>query len=165
MFDGMHKLIMKFAGNETGAAVIEFTLVAPLLIVLGLGAGEFGRALQHNHVLNKAARDSARYLARVPADCATGISDPAYITAAKNLAMTGYAAGGTPLLSYWTDPNTITVSVGCYDNSAETLRGLPGIPLIGVKIQVPYQDIGFLSVLGVGAITFSAEHSEVHIGE
>lgn len=154
-----------FIGDTAGTAVLEFTLVAPLLIVLGLGAGEFGRALQHHHVLNKAARDAARYLARVPGDCTGGIADPAHITGAKNLAMTGYVNGGAPILSYWTDPNTITVTVGCYDNSAGTLRGLSSIPLIRVSIQVPYQDVGFLSLLGTGAFTFYADHTEMHIGE
>ncbi len=155
----------EFIGGTSGAAMVEFTLVAPLLIVLGLGAGEFGRAFQHHHVLNKAARDAARYLARVPASCAGGITDPAYVTAAKNLAITGYAGGGAPILSYWTDPTTITVTVGCYDNSAGTLRGLSSIPLIKVSIQVDYADIGFLNLLGTDPITFNASHEEMHIGE
>lgn len=161
----LRRKIGNFIGDTSGAAMVEYTLVAPLIIVLGLGAGEFGRALQHHHIFNKAARDSARYLARVPASCTGGIADPAHVTTAKNLAITGYAAGGTPVLSYWTDPNTVTVTVGCYDNTAETFRGQSKIPLIKVSIQVTYVDIGFLNLLGAGAITFNVSHEELHVGE
>ena len=31
----------------------------PMLVALGLGIGEFGRALQHHHAMNKGMRDAA----------------------------------------------------------------------------------------------------------
>jgi len=154
-------------GDEKGVIAAEFAIIAPVLVAMGFGAAEFGRAMQHHHVVEKSARDAARYLARVPADCATGIS-AANILTAKRLAMTGYAAGTTPILSYWGDPatdTTMTVTVGCYDNSAGTLYGRASIPLITVVIVLPYQAIGFLDLVGVPAFSLSASHSEVHIGE
>ncbi len=160
--------------GEKGAAMIEYTLLAPLIIFLGLGAGEFGRALQHHHVINKGARDAARYLARVPATCAGAgigagsITSGANVTTAKYLAMTGYMDPSTNwILPYWNDLATITVTVDCLANPGfEGLyRNDVNIPSINVAISVPYAEVGFLSVLGVGAISFTARHSEPHIGE
>ncbi len=160
--------------GDAGAALIEYTLLAPIIIFLGLGAGEFGRAVQHHHVINKGARDAARYLARVPATCAGAgigagsITSGADITTAKYLAMTGYKATSTNwILPYWSDLTTITVTVDCLANTSfEGLyAGVGNIPSIRVSIAMPYAEIGFLSALGVGALTFTAQHAEPHIGE
>lgn len=164
--------------GEKGAALIEYTLLAPIIIVLGLGAGEFGRAVQHHHVINKGARDAARYLARVPATCAGAgigagsITSGANVTTAKYLAMTGYPAVSTNwILSYWNDLSTVTVTVDCLDNASLAIpfeglyEGDTYIPSIRVSIAMPYAEIGFLSVLGVGAMTFTAQHTEPYIGE
>lgn len=160
-------------GNAEGAALVEFALLAPLLVVLGLGAAELGRAVQDHHVLEKSARDAARYLSRVPASCAGGIA-AADIATAKNLAWTGYANGTAPLLSYWQDPasnSTVTVTVNCYPNNSGTILNRvngpssAGIPLITVSIDVPYIDMGFLALFGAPAISLKSTHSEVSIGE
>ena len=158
-----------------GAAIVEFTVAAPLLVALGIGVGEFGRALQHHHVVNKAMRDAGRFLARVPVDCSGGagstgsISLAGEVTKAKNLAMNGEITGGSARISYWTDPNTIAVAIDC-TNRGTTLRStFPGdpdvLPVIQVTATVPYQDLGFLSALGLGGITFTVRHQQVHIGE
>ena len=159
-----------FTSDRRGTSIIEMTLLAPLLISLGLGVAEFGRALQHYQVINKAMRDAARFLARVPATCPSGgatgtVTNSADVTTAKNLALNGAPTGGTPRVSYWTDPATITVQVDCFDNSAGAYRGQPGIPLITVTASVAYQDIGFLDALGLSAPTFTVRHQQLHIGE
>jgi Flp pilus assembly protein TadG len=156
--------------SRTGAAMIEFTLVLPMLAFLSLSVAEFGRALHHNHVINKGVRDGARFLARVPVTCppsaVTGsIDDPNDVTRARNLAMNGYVAGGMPILSYWTDPLTVSVDVGCVDNTTGTFRGGAGLPVITVSVSLPYQDLGVLGIFGFGPITFTANHEQLHIGE
>jgi Flp pilus assembly protein TadG len=151
--------------NNDGLTFLELTLVAPVLISLALGVSEFGRALQHHHVINKSVRDAARYLSRVPAVCPAGTIAATDVTTAKNLALTGYSSGGTPILSYWTDPLTITAAVTCFDNSAGTYRGVGFIPIVTVTATVPYTGLGLLAPLGFGTITFTAAHQEVVIGE
>jgi len=142
----------------------------PLLASLALGTFEFGRALQHHHQLNKSVRDAARYLTRVPATCPAG-SPTGYInnavdeTIARNLARTAYEAGGTPIVSYWSDPASITIGVNCLDNEAETLRGVSWMPVIRVSTSVSYSDVGFLGLLGFEPLTLTARHEELHIGE
>lgn len=156
--------------DKRGTSIVEMTLLAPLLISLGLGVAEFGRALQHHHVMNKAMRDAARFLARAkvtcPAGAATGtVDNAADVTTAKNLALNGAPTGGTPRVSYWTDPASITVQVDCFNNSAGVYRGQEGIPLITTTASVAYQDLGFLDALGLSEMTFTARHQQLHIGE
>ncbi|MPY75139.1 MAG: hypothetical protein GEU87_12845 [Alphaproteobacteria bacterium] len=156
--------------NRTGAAIVEMTIMAPVLISLALGVVEFGRALHHHHVINKAMRDAARFLARVPVDCPTGpgtgsVTNSADIDTAKNLALNGAPTGGTPKVSYWTDPASISVQVDCRDNALGVYRGPAGIPIITVTATVPYQDLGMLGALGLSARTFTLRHQQMHIGE
>lgn len=167
------RIVRKFMTDSEGAAMVEFAITAPLLVVMALGAAEMGRAIQHHHAVEKSARDAARYLARVPASCSGGIS-AADIATAKNLAWSGYATGTTPILPYWQNPSgntTVTVTVDCYPNNTGTIlnrvNGASGssIPLITVSVAVPFQDMGFLNLFGVSAFTLSGSHSEVSIGE
>lgn len=51
------------ATRDRGAALVEFALVLPLLIVLLVGIVEFGRAYHTQIVLQGAAREGARALA------------------------------------------------------------------------------------------------------
>ncbi len=153
--------------GNSGAAAVEMTLVAPFLIFLALGMSEFGRMIQHHHVISKSVRDAGRYLSRVETDCpTTSAAWIADVATAKNLAMHGDMTGTAPLLiDYWSNPATITVTAPCFDNSAGTFRGASQIPLIKVTADVPYQDVGFLSILGLPTITLRSYHEEMHIGE
>ena len=54
---------VKKSRKERGAELVEFALVLPFLLLLVGGAIEFGRAFYTYHILSKAVRDGARYLA------------------------------------------------------------------------------------------------------
>lgn len=47
--------------RESGQALVEFALVAPLLFLLLFGIIEFGRFVYTSHILNEATREGARY--------------------------------------------------------------------------------------------------------
>lgn len=49
--------------NDRGAAVVEFALVAPLLILLLVGIAEFGRAYYLQTTLSGSAREAVRTMA------------------------------------------------------------------------------------------------------
>lgn len=60
-----------FARDESGAAILEFALVLPILIALVFGCFEIGRALLVQQAMEQAVRAGARYLARaLDPDCA-----------------------------------------------------------------------------------------------
>lgn len=152
-----------------GTSFVELTLVAPVLVGLGFGTGEFGRVLHHHHVINKSMRDASRLLARVPVTCpfgaATGsITNAADETLAKNLAVNGATTGGTQKISYWS-ASDVTVAIACFDNTAGAYRGGASIPLITVSTNVAYADLGLLSALGLSSPTLNVSHQQMHIGE
>lgn len=157
--------------DRRGASVLEMTVMLPFLVALAFGVIEFGRALQHYHTINKSVRDAARFLARVDITCADppattcNIVDSNDLNRAKTLALTGYVSGGTPILSYWTDPDTVSVTITPFDNSGGAYRGKPNMPVIRVTASVPFQDLGMLAVFGISPITFNTRHDELHIGE
>ena len=49
--------------SRRGQGLVEFVLVAPMLLLLILGLVEFARAWNIRHVITDAARESARYMA------------------------------------------------------------------------------------------------------
>ena len=161
---------------RSGASMVEFALCLPIFVLLLLGVAEVGRAILHYHIINKGLRDSTRYLGRVPVTCpavgtaAGSVDNAANATTATNLAMTGTLNGGSNLIDYWTDPATITIEVDCLDNSAganlcgtEACAGNSILAVVRMRADVVYQDLGFLSLFGVGALTFVADHEEVSI--
>lgn len=56
----MSKRRKLFRKNETGQALVEFTLILPILILIVLGIIEFGWLLNAQITLNSAAREGAR---------------------------------------------------------------------------------------------------------
>ena len=65
--------------RQTGAAMVEFAIILPLLVMLLFGIIEFGRAFNANISLTHAAREGVREYA-ITQDAAAGT------TAAKNAA-------------------------------------------------------------------------------
>ena len=65
---------------EGGAALVEFALILPLLLLLVMGTVEFGRAYNAQITLTHAAREGVRVLALPPHDSGQAI------TATKNAA-------------------------------------------------------------------------------
>ena len=160
----MPRLLPRFFKAREGAALVEFTLVAPLLILLMCGMAEFSNAMRQYHVMEKGVRDAGRYLARVPMSGCT-ISGAA-TTEAKNLAITGRISSGAALLPNWTDPATVTVSVSdCFNNAGGAYRGHAVIPIIQVTANAPYQDVGMLSIIGVSGLQLQVTHRQLWVGQ
>jgi len=155
---------LRFIKDRDGAAVVEFALLAPLLIFLMCGMAEFANAMRQYHVMEKGVRDAGRYLARVPMTGCT-VSGTA-TTAAQNLAITGRTSGGTALLPNWTNVSSVAVSVAqCVNNSSAAYRGHAEMPVIQVQAAAPYADLGLLTILGIGSINLEATHQQLWIGE
>ena len=54
--------VARLGGEERGAALVEFALVLPILLVILLGILDFGLYYYNDLQLTHAARDAARYL-------------------------------------------------------------------------------------------------------
>jgi len=165
--------------NTKGSALIEMSLMLPVLILLMGGMIEFGRALQQYHVATKGVKHAARYLARVVHNGAcppdpTDTSWNSYVADAKKLAQTGTLNSNAPLrLDNWDNSATFNVNVTCVANSPDAvtgirpLRGQDNLPIITVSTSFTFDKVGTLSVLnipGLSDLTITATHQQKHIG-
>jgi Flp pilus assembly protein TadG len=143
--------------DQSGAALIEFTLLAPLLLSLVLGIAEFGRFLYQYQMVIEGLRDAGRYLARLDPN------DVANQTSAANLATTGTIDGtGVARVDGWV-ASDIEFTVTPIDNTAGTYRGPlepAGIEVVEVSTTFDYADVGFLSALGLDPISIAAAHEQ-----
>jgi hypothetical protein len=64
----MHVNNTTHTSKPRGQSLVEFALLLPVLLLLILGAMDFGRLFYTKLVLTNAAREGANYLARHPAD-------------------------------------------------------------------------------------------------
>lgn len=144
--------------------MLEMTIVAPFLIFLGLGVGEFGRALYHYHMITNGLRDAARYLAR--------FDDPlAAASDGKAIAATGAIGGASNRVSWW---NASDVSVAIIDVAnpydptlgQRLYRGADPIKVVRVSTNVNHPGLGFLNILGISSpLPIRISHEERVIGE
>lgn len=64
MSSPMH--VRRLAEDERGAALVEFTLVLPVLLLLFVLVVEIGHVLREHQMVTQGVRDATRYLGRVP---------------------------------------------------------------------------------------------------
>jgi Flp pilus assembly protein TadG len=146
--------------DRKATAAAEMALVTPLLMILMFGSLEIGKFFLDEHVVVKAVRDGARFAARqsfTSMPCGGAATNETQI---KNLVRYGkVAVTGTdkPRLYYWTNANTITITIQCYANSGAggtriyggVYNERPSVPRVTVTAAVPYEPL-------IGAIGFNA---------
>lgn len=100
---------------QQGLALVEFTLVLPVLLLLLLAFGEFGRMLYQYNVLLQASRDADRFVASNAWDSTLGAValSSTLLTQTKNVAVYGVPANtGTAAVSGLTTGNVVVAAVG-----------------------------------------------------
>ncbi|MHC8355594.1 TadE/TadG family type IV pilus assembly protein [Pseudomonas sp. LB3P81] len=105
----------KHPQRQQGLAMVEFTLVLPVLLLLLLSLGEIGRMLYQYNVLLQASRDADRFVASQAWDSTLGAVSlsNALQTQTKNVAVYGVPANtGTAVLSGLTPGNVVVAAVG-----------------------------------------------------
>ncbi|GID05647.1 TadE/TadG family type IV pilus assembly protein [Pseudomonas sp. 008] len=136
---GLH--VFKRPQAQQGVALVEFTLVLPVLLLLLLAFGEFGRMLYQYNVLLQASRDADRFVASQAWNSTLGAaivpSGSTLETQTKNVAVYGVPANtGTAVVSGLTT-GMVTVS---------TLGADPTHP-DHVRVTITYN---FCPVIGSG---------------
>ena len=105
----------KHPKRQQGLALVEFTLVLPVLLLLLLAFGEFGRMLYQYNVLLQASRDADRFVASRAWDSTLGqvALNNTLLTQTKNVAVYGVPANtGTAVVSGLTTGNVDVAAVG-----------------------------------------------------
>ncbi len=118
--------------RQRGVAIIEFTIILPVMLFLILIVAEFGRAFMFYNTLTRAVRDSARY---VSANALKGQSqvvdiDASLIQAAENLVAYGNIAGsGATVLSDGSLGTVTVIDQG--DGVISVIAVYPYTPMLG----------------------------------
>lgn len=132
--------------SHRGVALVEFTLMLPMLLLLTVIATEFGRAMYQYNTLAKSVRDASRYLSMQLPDTR--------ITEARNLVVYGNTAGTGPPLVFGLSTSHVP------DPTWQTQGSNPVITTVTIQVSGYTFQPMFSSVLGVpffsgGVITFS----------
>ncbi len=174
----LKRMIGRFIGETRAAALVEFTLVFPLLLVFLAGLSELGFALHQQHIVQKAVRDAARYAARTnyalkSCPISTQPEWAQMVTDTTTVALRGNLSSSAPLLlPTWDGSRGIDVQVteACVDPASVTpvIFSTAGagndIPVITVSASAPYAGVGLLQVFGQSAFEIQATHSEIWTG-
>ncbi|MGE8486575.1 MAG: TadE/TadG family type IV pilus assembly protein [Pseudomonas sp.] len=110
---GLH--VFKRPQAQQGVALVEFTLVLPILLLLLLSLGEFGRMFYQYNVLLQASRDADRFVASQAWNSTLGAVSlsSTLLTQTKNVAVYGVPANtGTAVVSGLTTANVAVAAVG-----------------------------------------------------
>ena len=169
------KLIILLKRDKRGTALIEMSLLLPIIVLLMGGMAEFGRALQQHHVASKGVKSAARYLARVPGNrSCTQANWDSYLTQAKSIAQRGSLDGSAPLvIPNWDASATFTVTVTCIPNAPDAITGIrpyrdqENMPILTVSTSFNFDDFGMLGLLevtGLSALTITTSHQQMYIG-
>jgi Flp pilus assembly protein TadG len=105
----------KHRQRQQGLAMVEFTLVLPVLLLLMLAFGEFGRMLYQYNILLQASRDADRFVASQAWNSTLGTValSNTLLTQTQNVAVYGVPANtGTAVVSGLTTGNVVVAAVG-----------------------------------------------------
>jgi len=130
--------------NRSGAAAAEMALVTPLLMALLFATMEGSRYFLDEHVVLKAVRDGARFASRQTFSAMPCGGTSTKLGEIRNIVRYGNTAGtGTVRLPYWTDPNTISVTISCPAIGAYSgiYKGMASVPMVTVAATVPYASL------------------------
>lgn len=162
---GVLARLRSLGGESRGTALIEASLLMPLLVSLMCGLAEFGQILRQYHLMEKGVRDAARFMSHAEATpCPADADWTTAVGQAKTLAITGKTTGSAPLHRTWTSPDTVQVAVACIDNTAGAWRGGDTVAVVTVTATAPYVDLGMLSFLGITPPTLTVAHQQFVVG-
>lgn len=143
MIDQKHikTFLAKWAHDEDGAALVEFTMMLPIMILLFAVIIEGGRMFWSYQAAVSGVRDAARYLARVaPGDiCSSGGSVAGYTSDLETIVRNG--ASGYGIFPAGLTVTAVTPSLSC---TAGSYRVSPA-PVVEVTasltITFPFADV------------------------
>jgi Flp pilus assembly protein TadG len=155
--------------DRRGSALVEATLVTPVLFALIFGVYEGSWFFYRQHLISTGVKDAARYMSRVWPDPTTGNPcTAANIALAKGIAVNGSATKNR--VSGWTaDKVTITcaalgISVCGAATPCTLTQGAGVVYTVTVSTLYTPATLGLLGYLGLAAPSISVVHNERVIG-
>lgn len=146
----MGGMFHRFRRDETGAQLVEFALVLPMMLLVFAVIIEGGRLMWSYQAVAAGVRDATRYLARVaPRDiCSSGGSVAGYEAALTGIVRN--SASGEALFPSGILVNSVTPSLECYTGSYRSSEA----PVVGVTaaLRVTFPFAGLVSFAGGGTL-------------
>ncbi|MGD8808329.1 MAG: TadE/TadG family type IV pilus assembly protein [Gammaproteobacteria bacterium] len=124
-----------FTKRSRGVAMVEFTIVLPVILFMILGVTELSRVMIRYNALTKAVRDGARHASALALLGTTGtvMIDQALTDAVRNVVVYGNVAGtGTPVLEGLAAGQVTLSAVGAEEIRVDVTY--PYVPLLGNSI-------------------------------
>lgn len=157
----MMRALLRLARDRSAAAAVELAMSLPVLLVIAYATFEMGNYFRTEHVVQKAARDAARYAARLPMtnypDCTTVPAGT--VDKIEKVARTGRPDGtASNRIHTWTGTSMTQVSISCatgqtYSNAGVYQNFPGGAPVVTVTATVPYGSLW--GSLGFGAMNLN----------
>jgi Flp pilus assembly protein TadG len=164
--------LTSFWGDEDGSALVEATIVMPLLLSLFLGVFEFSWFFYNQQLVVSGLRDAARYMTRI--ELTDGNRDPCaqkdqngllYTADAANIATMAQATGGSARVSGWSaDDVTISCSSSAALENGNYADGSTAMTIIDVATRFTDPSLGLFATLGLKAPMLSFSHQERFMG-
>lgn len=148
--------------DTEGTALIEASILAPVLFALMLGTFEFAWYFHKQQLVESGVRDAARYLARTTADGSNPCSST-YVANAQNIAVTGVTSGGTARVSGWA-AGSVTMSCSTFSNSSNYYQGGTTIYLVTASTSFADPSLGLFGALSLSVPNLTASHTERSLG-
>lgn len=138
--------LRKLCGDESGAAILEFALLLPILVVLVYGCFEIGRALLVRQAMEGAVRGGARVLAQVSDPACETVCPPGAARAVR-LALSQIVANtGLPAEAVTVEPQSD-----------------PPLGTVAMQASVAF-DVMFPGPVPFKRWTLKVRHQEPHLG-
>jgi Flp pilus assembly protein TadG len=168
------KIIQSLWRDTDASALVEATVLTPVLIALFFGVFEFSWYFYNQQLTEIGVRDAARYLARGPyLSSATFVtegtnpcSDATNVDAAKNLAVYGNTNGsGAVRVRGWAKAD-VTITCDFYNNNASPPDYAGPGTIYHVTVSTTFADpsLGYFGMLGVSIPGLSASHTQRAFG-
>ena len=141
--------------SQRGQSLLEFAVVLPVLLLLGLGVVEFSRAYFQYNTLSKAVREGARYMS-------DHAYDPIEIAKAQNITVYGNREGtGSPCLPGLSAAN-ITITPRNPDPDTASRTNPPRWVRVGVT-GYAFQPL-FPGIVPISSFTFTPSVEMRYVG-
>ena len=159
----MRTRLFQIVHASEGSALLEMTVVFPLVLSLMIGAVDFGMALSDDATLGKSVRDAGRYISSLPSALFSG-GCPSWVQQnATNLVIYGKFPVDTtidsPLLSGWAS----ALPDGSANNNVIVSCSVTGIT---ISARAPFNTLMLPALINsASTLTLSAQHTEVPVND
>ena len=173
----MFAVVKRLWRRDEGSALVEATIITPVLLTLFLGVFEFSWYFYNQQLVEAGVRDAARFMARIrltggttdpcSQNDANGYSykiDAGCIATNASVATSATSCGGAARVSGWTY-NQVSSNIQCLASpTGSFVDGATTMTIIYVTTTVADPSLGFFSTLGLTAPSITVTHQERYIG-